>query len=68
LQARPRTSDIRTSNQHIRKKKNFPKKDCLEYLEKEKEPKICMGATQRNLQAQPKILKKIFKHQINQPE
>jgi hypothetical protein len=27
-------------------------------LKKEKEPKIRMGATRRNLQAQPKILKK----------
>jgi hypothetical protein len=31
-----------------------------------KEPKIRMGATQRNLQAQPKILKKLSEHQIHQ--
>jgi hypothetical protein len=27
-----------------------------------------MGATRRNLQAQPKILKKLSEHQINQSE
>jgi hypothetical protein len=27
-----------------------------------------MGATRRNLQARPKILKKLLKHQINQSE
>jgi hypothetical protein len=31
-----------------------------------KEPKIRMGATRRNLQAQPKILKKLPEHQIYQ--
>jgi hypothetical protein len=34
----------------------------------EKEPKIRLGATRRNLQAQPKILKKSSKHQIYQSE
>jgi hypothetical protein len=33
-----------------------------------KEPKIRMGATLRNLQAQPQILKKLLEHQINQSE
>jgi hypothetical protein len=42
---------------------NFPKKVC--YLKKEKELKICMGATRRNLQAQPNILKKISERQNN---
>jgi hypothetical protein len=32
------------------------------------EPKICIRATRRNLQAQPKILKKLSEHQINQSE
>jgi hypothetical protein len=27
---------------------------------------MCMGATRRNLRAQPKILKKISEHQINE--
>jgi hypothetical protein len=34
----------------------------------EKEPKIRMGATRRNLQAQPKMLKKKSEHQIYQSE
>jgi hypothetical protein len=42
----------------------FPKK----YLKKEKEPKIRMGAIRQSLQAQPNILKKLLKHQINQSE
>jgi hypothetical protein len=37
----------------------FPKKVCL-VPQKEEEPKIHMAATRRNLQAQPKILKKII--------
>jgi hypothetical protein len=32
-----------------------------------KKPKIRMGASRRNLQAQPKILKKLTEHQIYQP-
>jgi hypothetical protein len=35
---------------------------------KEKEPKICIGASRRNLRAQPKILKNLSEHQINQSE
>jgi hypothetical protein len=37
-------------------------------LQKEKTPKKFMGATRRNLQDIPKILKKLLKHQINQSE
>jgi hypothetical protein len=40
----------------------------MSYLKSVKEPKIRMGATQRNLQTQPKILKKSSKHQINHSE
>jgi hypothetical protein len=50
---------------------NLPKisqKNRVSYLKSGKEPKICMGATRRNLQARPKILKKISEHQINQSE
>jgi hypothetical protein len=36
----------------------------IEFLKSEKEPKIRMGATRRNLQAQPKIQKKNSEHQI----
>jgi hypothetical protein len=52
---------IGTSNQPIRIKK-FPKK-YVQYLKSVKEPKIRMGATRRNLQAQPKILKKLPERQ-----
>jgi hypothetical protein len=45
-----------TSNQPIRTK-IFQKNNVL-YLKSVKEPKIRMGPTRRNLQAQPKILKK----------
>jgi hypothetical protein len=38
------------------------------YLKSVKEPKIRMGATQRNSQVQPKILKKLLEQQINQSE
>jgi hypothetical protein len=48
--------------------KNFPKKSMFKYLKSVKEPKIRMGATRRNLQAQPKILKKLTQHQIYQPK
>jgi hypothetical protein len=34
--------------------------NCVSYIKSVKEPKIRMGATRRNLQAQPKILKKII--------
>jgi hypothetical protein len=59
---------VGTSNQPIRTK-NFPKKTKssnqdenspkknVSYLKSVKKPKIRMGATRRNLQAQPKILK-----------
>jgi hypothetical protein len=57
---------IRTPNLPIRTY-IFPKK-YVENVKKEKEPKIRMGATRRNLQAQPKILKKSSKHQIYQSE
>jgi hypothetical protein len=40
---------------------NFPKKSV-------KEPKFRMGANRWNLQAQPKILKKLSEHQIDQSE
>jgi hypothetical protein len=45
--------------------KNFPKKNIFS-LKSVKEPKIRMGATIRNLQAQPKILKNLSEHQIYQ--
>jgi hypothetical protein len=48
---------IRAPNLPI-KTKIFPKK-YVWYLKSEKEPKIRMGATRRNLQAQHKIFKKI---------
>jgi hypothetical protein len=48
---------IETPNQQIRMK-IFPKKNFVSYLKSAKEPKICMRATRRNSQAQPKILKK----------
>jgi hypothetical protein len=38
--------------------KIFPKKTIF-YLKSEKEPKIHVGATRKNLQAQTKIVKKI---------
>jgi uncharacterized Zn finger protein (UPF0148 family) len=40
----------------------------LSTLKKKRSPKIRMGATRRNLQTQPKILKKSAKHQIYQSE
>jgi hypothetical protein len=39
---------------------NFPKKNYVSYLKSVNQPKIRMEATRRNLQAQPKILKKII--------
>jgi hypothetical protein len=45
---------IETPNKPI-KTKIIPKIYVL-YLKNEKESKICLGATRRNLQAQPKIL------------
>jgi hypothetical protein len=43
-------------------------KNYVSYLNSGREPKICIGATQRNLQAQPIILKKLSEHQINQSD
>jgi hypothetical protein len=61
---------IETPNLPIRTK-IFPK-NYVSYLKSVKEPKICMRATRRNLQAQPsaqpKMLKKKSEHQINQSE
>jgi hypothetical protein len=48
---------------HIR---NFFKLKLCLASQKEMEPNICMGVTQRNLQARPKILKKLLEHQFNQ--
>jgi hypothetical protein len=45
---------------------DFPKKNYVSYLKSLKEPKIRLGATLWNLQAQPKMLKKLSEHQINQ--
>jgi hypothetical protein len=45
---------------------NFPKKKYVQNLKKEKEQQICMGAPRRNVQARPKILKKLPEHQIYQ--
>jgi hypothetical protein len=47
-------SNTKSTNQN----ENFPKKNYVSYLKSVKEPKIRIGATRRNLQAQPKILKK----------
>jgi hypothetical protein len=44
----------------------FSQKKYIYYLKSVKKPKIRMGATRRNLQAQPKILKKLSENQINQ--
>jgi hypothetical protein len=41
----------------------FPKKSI--FSTSVKEPKIHMGANQRNLQAPSKILQKLLEHQIN---
>jgi hypothetical protein len=57
---------IETPNLPIRTK-NFPK-IYVSSLKSVKEPKIHMGATRRNLQAQLKILNKSWKPQINQSE
>jgi hypothetical protein len=46
----------------------FFQKKYAQYLKSVKEPKIRMGATRRNLQAQPKGLKKWTEHQIYQPK
>jgi hypothetical protein len=40
----------------------------VSYLNRKNEPKICMRATRQNLHDQPKILKKLLEHQINQSE
>jgi hypothetical protein len=58
--------NIGTPNLPIRTK--FLQKKYTSYLKKENEPKIRMGATRRNLQAQPIILKKSSQHQTNQSE
>jgi hypothetical protein len=47
--------NFKSTNQNER----FPNKKYFLYLKNVKEPKIRMGATRRNLQARPKILKKI---------
>jgi hypothetical protein len=64
VQAQPKILKkiIETPNLPIRKK--ISQKNYVSSLKSAKEPKIRMGATRRNLQAQPKMLKKI--HQINQ--
>jgi hypothetical protein len=46
---------IKSTNQN----EHFPKKNYVSYLKSVKEPKIRIGAPRRNLQAQPKMLKKI---------
>jgi hypothetical protein len=40
----------------------------VQYFKSKKKAKIRMGATRQSLKAQPKILKKSSKHQINQSE
>jgi hypothetical protein len=46
----------------------YSQKNGVSYLKSGKEPKSCMRATQQNLLARPKILKRISEHQINQSE
>jgi hypothetical protein len=47
--------NIKSTNQN----KYFPKKNYVSYLKSVQEPKIRIRATRRNLQAQPKMFKKI---------
>jgi hypothetical protein len=57
-QAQPKTIKKLSKHQINQSERNFSQKGCL-YLKSVKEPKIRMGATRRNLQARPRILKKI---------
>jgi hypothetical protein len=69
MQAQPKMlkkncRNIKSTNQN----EYFPKKNYVLYLKSVKKPKIRMGYTRRNVHAQPIILKKSSKHQINQSE
>jgi hypothetical protein len=43
-----------------------PPKKYIEYLKSEKKTKIHMRSIRQSLQAQPKTIKKLSKHQFNQ--
>jgi hypothetical protein len=59
LQAQPKILKNHRNHKSTNQNENFPKKKYVKYLESVKEPKICIGATRRNLQAKPKMLKNI---------
>jgi hypothetical protein len=50
-----------SEHQIIQSKRIFSIKTMFSNLKSGKEPKICIGATRRNLQFAPKIIKKIIK-------
>jgi hypothetical protein len=58
LQAQPKNIKKLSEHQIYQSGRKFFQKNYVSYLKSVKEPKICMGATRRNLQAQPKILNK----------
>jgi hypothetical protein len=51
LQAQPKILKKLSEHQIYESERNFFQKKYAEYLKNEKEPKICIGATRRNLQA-----------------
>jgi hypothetical protein len=62
----PKTLKSYRNTKSTNRNKKSQIKVCLLYFKSEKKAKIRMGTTQRNLQAQLKILKKLSEHQIYQ--
>jgi hypothetical protein len=59
LQAQPKILKKTIRHQIYQSGRKFSQKNYVSYLKSVKEPKIRKGATRQNLQAQPRILKKI---------
>jgi hypothetical protein len=55
----PKSKKKLSKYQIYQSERKFSQKKYVSYLKSVKEPKIRMGATRRNLQAQPEMLKKI---------
>jgi hypothetical protein len=62
----PKSKKNHRSTKINQSERKFSQKNYVSYLKSVKEPKIRIGATRRNLQAQPKILQKLSEHQIYQ--
>jgi hypothetical protein len=57
MKAQPKILKKVSEHQIYKSKRKCSQKNYVSYFKSGKEPKICIGATQGNLQVRPKILK-----------